>query len=114
MSANDIHAQLEQEREIIQSATDGPWEADPLEGDLTGPEGGFVMEVLAWLDPDATFIAHARTALPLRNAQVQAVMALHKPRDPEDNQCAGCLEIDPGGYVLHPCPTVRAIEEAGK
>lgn len=102
MSTNDIRAQLEQEREIIQSATDGPWEADPLEGDLTGPEGGFVMEVLAWLDPDATFIAHARTALPIRNAQVEAVLGVID--EPQEGQP---LEV----HALR-ARVRRAIEEA--
>lgn len=61
---------------------------------------------------DATFIAASRTMFPAAVAAIEAVLALHKPDrpgDPEDTQCAGCLEVDPGGYVPWPCPTVRAI-----
>lgn len=61
----------------------------------------------------------ARTALPVRNAQIEAVLELHEPFEyggggPESGDGAGCEECryDDGSHWEWPCPTVRAIEEA--
>lgn len=127
MSTNDIHAQLEEERRIIDAYPCLHLEVDSIPE--TGERGVIAYEahdeddellsfshVLAddMNAAEATRLARSWNALPVRNAQVKAVLALHSPRDEEDNQCAGCLEIDPGGYVTWPCPTVLAIEGAGK
>lgn len=61
--------------------------------------------------------AHARTALPLRNAQMRAVLALHKPDTVMTSYCEECSDFGTDDYpagelIEYPCATVRAIEEA--
>ena len=133
MHDTDIRAQLDQERRIIQNATEGPWEwgeESPGWGDcgpnletvergpvyFDGSQGAKEIVIGSWghdangiaVDPaDAEFIAHARTALPVRNAQIEAVLALHVLAD--FGECNECSNGTPW-----PCPTVTAIEEAGK
>ena len=159
--ATDIRAQLAEERRLIGEATEGPWEFD-LDGDVQGRRKGMYPDpemdpIVGCLEQpeDNAFIAHARTALPVRNAQVQAVLALHREEvrwiheanpevswgsreqalewddemDPEDittfSLCSECKRVEEGpdgehifdvgyGTSTWPCPTVRAIEEAGK
>lgn len=43
------------------------------------------------------------------HAALTAVLDKHQPRDQHDDQCAGCLEIDPGGFIPWPCPTAQII-----
>lgn len=120
MSANDIHAQLEEERQLIEGATGGPWEV--TQSRLTHPEnggadikGGGGFRVAADCcgyqgaigEPtDAAFIAHARTALPVRNAQIEAVLQLCR-------EMHAAYERDPHGDAIA-YELERAIEEAGK
>lgn len=96
-----ITDQLEEERHIINAAEDNwRWDGDEWNA----------------------FIAHARTALPLRNAQVEAVLSIHRPVEVEPSAtiCSGCStrrgtfpDFRYFPVVEYPCPTVRAIEEAG-
>lgn len=112
MSANDIHAQLEEERRLIDAATGGPWEWGKESHDswgdcgpnletiergpvyFDGSQGAKEIVVGSWghdangidVDPaDAAFIAHARSALPIRNAQVQAVMRVLEGHEKYDD-----------------------------
>lgn len=126
----DITEELEEERRICDAATAGPWEwqqrtmgdeltKPTLLGDPNDPDPlrramayGHPWNILKttgdWrpTEEDATFIAHARTVLPQRNAALRDVLGLH---------CRGvygeCVECAPG--TPYPCSTVRAIEEAG-
>lgn len=99
-----ITDQLEEERRIINAATAGPWIAEwhgddwwySIYGAAAGEE---VLPEVATLDDreskdDATFIAHARTALPLRNAQVAAALRVL------DDYAPPSKEDDPTGAVL--------------
>lgn len=126
MHDTDIRAQLEQERRIIEDAYPGPWTVGAYNESTNSNYFGAVQDSEDPSEPgpllgdahlpDAAFIAHARTALPVRNAQVEAVLELHKPFDDEPSLCRGCT--DPTrAYVYDvefPCPTARAIEEAGR
>ena len=120
--ATDIRAQIEEERRIIEAASEGPWHVtdrgigwevsrEPLEDKPDDP--GFWPATVndglreTFSKTDATFIAHARAALPVRNAQIEAVLALHVLAD--FGECNECSNGTPW-----PCATVRAIEEAGK
>lgn len=127
--ATDIRAQLEQERRLIEGATEGPWAYEP---ESVGPNGEWYRPARAYVEieshgpdgvegdeltlgggspEDAAFIAHARTALPVRNAQIEAVLALHRKKVRTARMkyyCGHC-----GDEAGWPCPTVRAIEEAG-
>ena len=116
----DIRAQLEQERRIIEAAADGPWiwgagdschESGYVvvsEDRTVNPTGDAAVCSIVADTPDdtdnAAFIVHARTALPVRNAQVEAVLALADEFDAEypDGGTAAARRIR------------RAIEEAGK
>ena len=91
------------------AATEGPWEADPLEGNLDAPGGGVrVAEVGMWRDDDANFIARARTDVPALVAALRAVLdladrwATQSTDYDEDTE----QQIDDGEAI------VRAIEEA--
>lgn len=127
-SADDTRTQLTEERCIIEAATDGPWEATDLRNAEDGNRDciwvnqqseatySTVAEMdadeglqIIWGLGDAEFIAHARTALPLRNAQVEAVLQVH--HETMGGACSECEEIS-GREIEWPCTTVRAIEEA--
>ncbi|KUG58963.1 hypothetical protein [Nesterenkonia jeotgali] len=123
---SDITEQLEEERRIINAATAGPWEIKHLgypgsyytrtihaeDSDL-GRWSELPPEIASTAkDGDAEFIAHARTALPLRNAQVEAVLielAVYevpsKAADPTGAVAAGMERLE--------ARIRRAIEEAG-
>ena len=113
----DIRAQLEEERRIIEGAYPGPWTVGAYSESTNSNYFGAVQDSEDPSEPgpllgdahlpDATFIAHARTALPVRNAQVEAVLELHVLAD--FGECNECSNGTPW-----PCPTVTAIEEAGK
>lgn len=109
---------LEEERRIINAATAGPWKSDSLnervhEFDVWA--GGIGQIGHAWEKEDAEFIAHARTALPLRSAQVAAVLAecaeMHSSA-----RLLDALGVDPDkakALRAHADLIRRAIEEAG-
>lgn len=113
---SQIERTLEEERRIIDVATPGPWIVDPddpryvMKPDESGSfDGTAIAELVeheAGLFPaehNGQFIAHARTALPLRNAQLRAVLE-------------ECKRLDED-YANHDHPAAwlirRAIEEAG-
>jgi hypothetical protein len=70
-----VELDLDAIRARVDAATEGPWTADALAGDLDAPSGYRVAEVLAWSDPDAEFIAHARTDVPALLAEVERLQA---------------------------------------
>lgn len=141
MTTNDVHAQLEEERQLIEGATGGPWVAYDLgDHELNSkndagwwwvwqesrlPYYGGVLHIDDAGTPrgaigeagitdqrdgnqeraDAAFIAHARAALPVRNAQIEAVLELHVLAD--FGECNECSNGTP-----YPCATVRAVEGA--
>lgn len=114
----DLNQQLEHERQLINAATYGPWFAEysreqghcVLPPDAESTREAVAVTRLFDQQADSEFIAHARTALPQRNAQLQAVLELHKP-DEDGEECDGCMNAF-GDPTRYPCPTVRAIEEA--
>ena len=77
----NLQEQLEEERRIINGVTPAPWQ-ELTTGDLGytfwgvdgEPDVEHVADGMALVD--LKFIAHARTALPQRNAQLQAVIEL--------------------------------------
>ena len=82
--ATDIRAQLEEERRIIDAATEGPWEAIPTPCWSIAAQdhecgcGACWSDVADGIenDADAAFIAHARTGYPLALRALQTVMEL--------------------------------------
>lgn len=121
---SDLENELRAEREIISRATAGPWrwskesdapwgdcgpdlETEWLEDDgypaIVGAAYGYDASGFTISDEDATFIAHARTALPLRSAQLEAVLAKCSELEATDNIVARAFATE----------FRRAIEEAG-
>lgn len=86
------------------AATEGPWEADGLEGTITSPTDGRVTSpegphlvvdgITMWRESDAEFIAHARESVPALVAALRAVLAIH---------LSAGEEIDDYGYTFEPC-----------
>lgn len=123
--ATDIRAQLEEERRLIDAY---PYDYLVVEAiPETGERGIIAYEpddeygdqlVLSHVvagdlgAPTAERLAHSWNALPVRNAQIEAVLELHKP-DEDGEECSGCMNAY-GDPCRWPCPTVTAIEEAGK
>lgn len=62
-------------RALIDAATEGPWEAEPLEGNIVTPARGTIIEVSRWTDADAALIADSRTSLPAALDALEAVLA---------------------------------------
>ena len=58
-------------------------------------------------DVNSQFIADARTRLPQALNALQAVLDMH--HDSGDGLCNECSD---GFLINHPCPTVRAIQDA--
>lgn len=117
-----ITDQLEEERCIINAATAGPWITEwhgddwwySIYGAAAGEE---VLPEVATLDyreskADAEFIAHARTALPIRNAQVEAVRKVADDLDAEADNIFGNADVRLNAAVWA-MRIRRAIEEAG-
>ena len=121
----DIRTQLDRERHIIGAATEGPWHVtdrgtgwevsrEPLEDKPDDP-GHWPATVNdgfrgTFSQTDAAFIVHARTALPVRNAQVEAVLDTLKAFEH-----AASLDNDTSLAIrLTTAEIRRAIEEAGK
>ena len=128
---NDPRETLNRIRKQADNATEGPWRHISIfevGGFVENPHG---RELFDWAqddagticapDPDAEFIAHARTTVPALLDALEKVLELH-PRvvvlhaDPEfgrmedDAICGACI-------VNHeaadwPCPNVRAITTA--
>ena len=117
----NLQEQLDHERRIINAATDGPW-APWLDQDGTEHMKGMLMvgnaaavipEGETWIEgvdvnpvahcytpEDRVFIAHARTALPQRNAQLQAVLELVREQQAQGYNAVSLDHL------------TRAIEEA--
>lgn len=110
----ELHHELEEERRIINAATAGPWKRDiyagvvqPKSRLMTGYTGYNTCLAEYMTTENAKFAVHARTALPLRNAQVAAVYGvLNKLRRNPRND----YEV---GYDKALDTIRRAIEEAG-
>lgn len=107
-----LTVQLEEERRIINAATAVPWFAHPAGKYVYDTPNGMIVDTLLEnTDIDAranaTFIAHARTALPLRNKQLQAVW-----RELNINRTAPKDDFDRGADAARSMIR-RAIEEAG-
>ena len=123
MTTTDIRAQLEEERRIIEAATEGPWLPVEEYGEhaVIVDEDDFGTRYVAERlrqgfddgENDAEFIAHARTALPVRNAQVEAVLA-------KCDELVQPVKIGHGAEMIDlginsaVAQVRRAIEEAGK
>jgi hypothetical protein len=117
----DVRTRLAEMRGRVEGATDGPWEAR-----TTGRSGGdhwYVLDGASSIasihasdgededqrEPDATFIAHARTDLPALLDAVEAVLGAHRYRIADTGNTEWCDECQDGPW---PCPTVRAITDA--
>ena len=119
---------INQRRELLDAVTEGTWRPEPLlEFDADGsyelarvlakdsvdPEHYVIGVVHTGILPgDATFIADARTSLPLALDALEAVLTLHNHEDIHhltglvgSYNCLGCGHA---GYGK--CPTVRRIE----
>lgn len=122
---SDLENELRAEREIISRATAGPWDHQEAfdasfvcAGDVEQPVSS------SWVarienrpgrtkdKADATFIAHARTALPIRNAQVAKVLQVLDDYEVPSKQDDVTGEICNGMERLEAIIR-RAIEEAG-
>lgn len=124
---DDIKARAEK-------ATEGPWTymgkdhettwiESPVEDVLIHDERGtgHMREDFSWIkQPDAEFIAHARTDIPKLVAALEAVEALHQPFEwsfgfGPVKSCKHCK--DQGADEIqssYPCATVQAITKALK
>jgi hypothetical protein len=101
------------------SATVGPWQTGgtPRTGgtyfgtvfDPDDPQEPGVLLGTAATEPDAEFIAAARTDWPKANAALRAVLTGHREAGSTPEGWAGRCAHD--GYRW-PCPTVRAITDA--
>lgn len=132
MTAQPTRDQL---RALADAATPGPWAhadyGDPnpehwpvgLIEDDDGDEVWKCDTALAMSEPDAKFIAAARTATPhyldqldQADARIEAVIELHKPvmtyrlidgedfaQEPDAHVCMECR-------ALYPCPTIQALD----
>ena len=129
MSAVD---RLDQIEARAQAATEGPWEWHPygVSGRTLatpGPViGGFPTHELNVLkttddwppnDPDAEFIAAARTDVPVLVAAVRAVLDKHQPLDAIHTVTGKPLQVCSGcgrdrDWMPWPCPTVQAVTDA--
>lgn len=110
------------------AATEGPWEVKPYrderrkeEGDIdsiTGPGPTIIVEQLGCnccdvglsvADPDAEFIAHARTDVPALVAALEA--ALNEHPTGVFHSFAGDVQWCNACDGPYPCPTVAAIRQ---
>ena len=129
-SDRDLRETLNRIRKQADAATEGPWRHISI-----FEVGGFVedshgRELFDWAqddagticapDPDAAFIAAARTTVPwlleqveLRDEAINAVLELHKPvQATTTNSNGGVSDITVCDHCLDPtwpCPTVEAI-----
>ncbi len=115
---------IAQRRELLDAATEGPWETDGFEitqhWSLPEPWKTVASNEVVCMaycyggsargiehEDDARFIADARTSLPRALDALEAVLALHRKREwiVGLGSCDHCR-------VDWPCPTVAAIEAA--
>lgn len=115
---------LSEIEKAAEGATSGPWKrgwyagvVDPKSRVMTDRDGynSCLADYLS--EPDATFIAASRTAVPALTAALRDVLTLHRPvrYAGADSPaivprfvCDACIaECD--GAIPYPCPTVRAI-----
>ena len=129
---NDPRETLNRIRKQAAAATEGPWEADGMEGTITSKTDGLVTDpkgpylvvdgITMWAEPDAEFIAAARTDVPALLDALEKVLELHQPVTDgmgftEDGYggispaCGACGTSDEYA-VPYPCPTVEAITAA--
>ena len=129
---NDPRETLNRIRKQANAATEGPWEADGLEGTVTSKTDGLVTDpqgpylvvdgITMWAESDAEFIAAARTDVPALLDALEKVLELHQPVTDgmgftEDGYggispaCSSCGTSDEYA-VPYPCPTVTAITTA--
>ena len=94
-------------RALIDAATEGPWEAEPLAGNIVTPTHGTIIEVSRWTDADAALIADARTSLPAALDALEAVLAPHVCNQASTGQ-RWCLHCG----ADWPCPPATAITAA--
>lgn len=129
-----VRAWLDHTQQLDQEATPGPWKVQGAGDESTtwidSPEGdvlihdergwGHMRENFTWVrQPDAEWIAHARTALPQAAAALRAVLDLHGSVEvePSDTICGECSFRLPNGryfgkLIEWPCPTVQAVQSA--
>lgn len=112
MTAPDPRTWLDEVDARTNAATDGPWRiefADNGEHELFIEEGSEELgcggaQVAGWLtEPNAAWIAHARTDLPAATTALRAVLDLHRTMSAAF--CQSC-------FAPYPCPTVTAITAA--
>ena len=128
---NDPRETLNRIRKQADNATEGPWRHISI-----FEVGGFVedpygRDIFDWAqddagticapDPDAEFIAAARTTVPHLVDALEKVLILHKPVEvePSETICSGCSTLRGQGemaryfpFTEYPCPTVEAITTA--
>ena len=109
---------IDESEALAAAATQGPWKSSYVRESAYNPSviTADAEDVVAarheqWIAEasparlngraDAAFIAHARTALPKRDALLRKVFHLHA-RD--GDFCRECR-------VAYPCPTIRLVEE---
>ena len=108
---------IAQRRELLDSATEGPWEI--AEGDtwviaprmLDQDEAAEVADVFDF-GADGAFIAHARQDVPALVGALRAVLDLHSRGGGRVPICTLCLVEDEGVHEMYPCATVCAITDA--
>lgn len=126
---SELTEQLKAERQIVEAATEGPWIAEysgeqgncVLPSDAQSTREAVAVTRLYDRQADAEFIAHARTALPQRNAQVQAVLKMTDDLPdpgPRTGYAAGynqaCRDIRRAIEETHePAPAPPQTAEAG-
>ena len=118
------------------AATRGPWATviedgvtlslvltDEDDGLFYG-DSGYDAPIVTESGRDAEFVAHARTDVPALVAALRAMLEAHTPHECVSSLAGDdpCLILHGGACALrgrcrechhtHPCPTVRAIEEA--
>lgn len=130
---SNLTERLDEALAVCDAATDGPWYSETaiLENSHTAVyytfHNGDTMDrdLIADVasspardgrEPDAEFIAHARTGYPAALRALQAVLDLHH-RIPSGNEppwsdwhCAECIkDAETEGTIAWPCPTTLAI-----
>ena len=122
---NDPRETLNRIRKQADNATEGPWEADGLEGTVTSKTDGLVTDpqgpylvvdgITMWAESDAEFIAASRTTVPALLDALEKVLELHSPRDDAWSAgitCNGCYDSQYDVYEPYPCELVEAITTA--
>jgi hypothetical protein len=103
-----------------QAATEGPWEMD--EGSYHVYRGEDMICADLYTEPDAAFIAAARTDVPAllalvreQQAKLDRVRDTHKPFTHHfQSPPAGSIEVCHSCRESYPCPTIAAITAADR